>query len=108
MYKISDKIIKVVTKVLKNWKMELATGGKILVEGEIQKGIFLGDSFRLLQFVIKIILLNYIKCKGGFEFTKSLEKINHLLFMDEIENQIGLKIPVEKNKNIQPDCRNGI
>ena len=58
--------------------------------------------------------LNYIlrKCTGAYKFTKSQEKINHLMYMDDIkwyeknENKNGDSYI--NNKNIQPGYRNGI
>ena len=54
--------------------------------GEIQRGFFQRGSFLPLLFVIAIILLNYVprKCRGPYIFTNSQEKINHLMFMDDM------------------------
>ena len=38
--KISDKVIKFMTEAIKNWIVELTTGGKILPVVKIQRGIF--------------------------------------------------------------------
>ena len=50
------------------------------------------------------------KSFGGYEFTKSQEKITHLVYIDDIKlfakNDKELEILVEKN--IQPGYRNGI
>ena len=75
MYKISDKVI--------NY-MELSMGGKCLTEAKIQRGIFHWDPLSLL--VLAMVPLNHIlrKCIGGYELWKSQEKINHLLYMDDI------------------------
>ena len=40
MYKISDKVIKFIPEVMKNWKAEMTAGGKTLAEVKIQRGIF--------------------------------------------------------------------
>ena len=45
MYEISDK-------AMKNWKVELTTGGKTLAEAKIQGGIFQGNAISPLLLVI--------------------------------------------------------
>ena len=40
MYKISDEVIKFIDNTMKNWKLELTAGGKILARVKIQRGIF--------------------------------------------------------------------
>ena len=80
MYKISNKVINLITKAMENWKVELTA------EVKIQKGIFQGDSLLPLSFIIEMIPLNYVlrKCRGGdYKFTKSQEKINHLIYTDD-------------------------
>ena len=53
----------------------------------IQSDIFQGDALSLLLFIIAMMLLNHIlrKCTTGYEFSKSQEKINHLMYMDDIK-----------------------
>ena len=60
---------------------------KSLTEVKIQRGIFLSDALSPLIFVISMILLNHIlrKCTGGYKLTKSQEKINHSMYMDDIK-----------------------
>ena len=67
--------------------MELTAGDKCLSEVNIQRGIIQGDALSPLLFVIVMMPLNHIlrKCTGGNELTKSKEKINHLMFMDDIK-----------------------
>ena len=94
-----------------NWKVEL-TGGKTLAEVKIQKGIFQIDALSPLLYVIAMMPLSYIlrKYTGGYEFAKLQEKINHLMYMDDIkpfeENEKDLETDKNK-KNIQPEYRNG-
>ena len=73
MSKISEKVINFFPKFMENWKVKLTTGGQMLAEGKIQRGIFQGDSLLPLLFIIAMIPLNYLlrKCKGGYKFTKS-------------------------------------
>ena len=57
------------------------------MELQIWSNIFQQDSFSPPIFVIEIIPLNYLlnKCKGSKKFTKSEEKISHLIHMDDIK-----------------------
>ena len=56
-----------------------------LAEGNIQRDIFQGDGLSLLLFIIAIMPLNHIlrKCTAGYKLSRSQEKINHLMFMDD-------------------------
>ena len=54
---------------------------------EIKRGIFQGDSLSPLVFVLALNPLSLIlrKVKAAYEFSESKEKINHLLFMDDLK-----------------------
>ena len=86
-YKISDKVIKLITEAMKNWKLELTVGVKILAEGKIWRGISPGKSF----FAITICNSNdatqshNAEMHWGYKFTKLPEKINHLIYTDDIK-----------------------
>ena len=58
-----------------------------LGEVEINEGIFQGDSLSSEVFVLALILLSLIlkKVKAAYEFSESKEKIDHLLFMDDLK-----------------------
>ena len=66
MCKISYEVIKFIENTMKNWSVELTTGGKSLTEVKIQRRIFQGDALSPLLFVIAMIPLNDIimKCMG--------------------------------------------
>ena len=82
MYKITSKIIKFLTEALKNWKVELTAGGKILAVVKMLRGRFQEGALLPLLLIIAMVPLNYIlrKCT-----TKSQEKINHLMYIDNIK-----------------------
>ena len=65
----------------------LCSGNSEFGEVEIKQGIFQGDSLSPLVFVLALILLSLIlrKTKTAYEFSESKEKINHLLFVDDLK-----------------------
>ena len=87
MYKISHEIINFIEKTMKNWRVELTAGGKSLAETKIQRGISQGDALSLLLFIIAMMPLNHIlrKCTAGYQLSRSQEKIDHLMYMDDIK-----------------------
>ena len=72
---------------MKNWRVKLTAGGKSLTETKIQRGIFQGDALSLLLFAIAMMPLNHIlrKCTAGYKLSRSQEKINHLMYVDDIK-----------------------
>ena len=80
---------------MKKWKVMLCSGNSELGEVEIKRGIF-QDSLSPLVFVLASIPLSLIlrKAKAAYEFSESKEKINNLLFMDDLKlysrSEIGL------------------
>ena len=65
----------------------LYSGNSELGEVEIKRGIFQGDSLSPSAFVLALISLSLIlrKAKTAYECLESKEKINHLLFMDDLK-----------------------
>ena len=87
MYKISHENINFIKKNMKTWTVELTAGGRSLAEIKIQMGIFQGDTLSPLQFIMAMMPLNHIlkKCTAGYKLSWSQEKINHLMYMDDIK-----------------------
>ena len=85
--KISHETINFIEKNMKNWRVELTAEGKIWAETKIQRGIFQRDALSLLLFIIAMMPLNHIlrKCTAGYKLSRSQEKINHLMYMDELK-----------------------
>ena len=84
MYKISDEGINFIEKT---WRVKLTAGGRSLAEAKIQRGIFQGDALSPLLFIIVMIPLNHIlrKCTAGYKLSRLQEKINHLMYMDNVK-----------------------
>ena len=72
---------------MEKWKVMLCSRNSELGEVEIKRGIFQGDSLSPLVFVLALIPLSLIlrKSKEAYEFSESKKKVNHLLFMDDLE-----------------------
>ena len=58
-----------------------------LGEVDIKRVLFQGDSLSPLVFVLALMSLKLIlrKAKAAYEFSRSKEKINHPLFMDDLK-----------------------
>ena len=76
---------------MERWKVMLCSGNIGLDEVQIKRGIFQGDSLSPLLFVLVLILLSLIlrKAKEAYEFSERNEKINHLLFIDDLKLYSG-------------------
>ena len=87
MYLISNKVMEFIEKTTKNWSVELTAEGKSVAEMKILRGIFQGDTLSPLLFVIAMMPLNHIlrECICSYKFTKVQEKINHLMYKDDIK-----------------------
>ena len=92
-------------------RVEVTTGEQSLAEVKIQRCIFQGDALSPLLFVMDINHLRW-KFTAGYKLSKSQEKINHLMYMDDINlfarNEKELEIPTTNCKNISSRYRNRI
>ena len=97
MYKMSREVIKFIEKTMKTWRVELTAGGRSQADTMIDRGIFQGDALSPLLFIIALMPLNHIlrKCTAGYKLSRSQEKINPLMYMDDIKlfakNKKGLE-----------------
>ena len=68
-------------------RIELTAGGRSLAEAKIQRGIFQGDALSPLLFIIAMMPLDHKlkKCVARYKLSRSQEKINHLIYMDDIK-----------------------
>ena len=82
-----ENIKSLLVSSMEKWKVILCSGNSELGEVEIRRGIFQGDSLSPLVIVSALISLSLIlrKAKAEYEFSKSKEKINHILFMGDLK-----------------------
>ena len=86
-YGANEYIIKLLESTMPHWKTILTAGGEKLAEVNIKRGIFQGDSLSPLLFIIAMIPLSEVlkKMTTGYQVKKNGNKINHLMFMDDIK-----------------------
>ena len=87
LFGVAENIRSLSVNSMEKWKVMLYSGSSELGEVEIKRGIFQGDSLSPLVFVLALIPLSLIfkKRKAAYEFSESKEKINHLLFIDDLK-----------------------
>ena len=87
MYKISHEVINFSEKTMKPWKEKLTVGWRSLAEANIQRGTFQVNTLSPLLFITAVMPLNHIlrKCTAVYKLSKLQEKINHLMYMDDIK-----------------------
>ena len=87
MFRVAENIKRLLVNGMEKWNVMLCSGNSELGEVEIKRDIFQGDSLSPLVFVLALIPLSLIlrKAKAAYEFSESKEKIDHLLFMDDLK-----------------------
>ena len=98
MIKVAKNIEGLLRRSMANWRTVLTANGKFLGEVEIRRGIFQGDTLSPLLFVVAMIPLTLLlrKEKMGYRFGEAKQRINHLLFMDDLKLFGGNLEEVEK------------
>ena len=111
LFGIAEIIKSLLMNSMEKWKVMKCSGNSELGEIEIKQDIFQGDSLSSLVFVLALIPSSLIsrKAKATYEFSESKEKINHLLFMDDLKGldslvqtvrvfseDIGMKFGIEE------------
>ena len=83
---IADNIVNLFENSKETWGTELITCNEGLGEVDIWRGIFQGDSFSPLPFVVVLIPLLIILNETDLGYVTSRnQKLNHLLFMDDLK-----------------------
>ena len=84
LYGVSDSVINFLKRSMSKWKVQLTSCGEVLGTVNIRRGIFQGDSLSPLLFLICMIPLTEVLRKVKMGYTLNSIKINHLLFMDDL------------------------
>ena len=87
MFKIANNVQNRLHYVMSFWKDELSSNSQNFGNVEIKREIFQGDSLSPLRFIIGLVPLTLIlrKCKEAYKFSNSKERINHLLYMNDLK-----------------------
>ena len=87
LFGVAENIKSLLVNNVEKRKVMLCSGNSELGEVEIKRGIFQGDFLSPLLFVLALIPLSLIlrKAKAVYGLSESKEKINHLLFMDDLK-----------------------
>ena len=97
---VAENTKKFLENSMNDWKLELTYNGVYLLNLEIRRGIFQGDSLSPLLFVLCMVQLSLVlrKIKFHYEFGDIKTRINHLLFIDDLKlfaksnDQIGSQV----------------
>ena len=84
---IAYNVVELLSESRNNWRTNLFSGGKQLETVDIKRGIFQGDAFSPLLFVIALIPLSMALRESGmgYKLGKAGPTVNHLLFVDDIK-----------------------
>ena len=87
MFGVADNVIDLISRSMTKWRTNLYSNGECLGSVKINRGIFQGDSFSPLLFVIALIPLTHVLRKRGmgYKLEKDGPMINHMLFMDDLK-----------------------
>ena len=87
MFGVAVNVRSFISESMKHWNTELNASQSRHGNVKIKRGIFQGDSLSPLQFVMTMIPLTLMLRKTNifYEVRKKGERINHLLFMDDLK-----------------------
>ena len=93
---VSEQIKHFFSKSMKAWKVDLTCNNQFLDGVVMKREIFQGYSLSSLLFVLCLIPLTLVlvKSEREYQFLSNKDKINHLLFMDD------LKLYAKKEKSL--------
>ena len=87
MFKVADNVHNLIRKSMRSWTVELTSGGEMLGDVTVKRGIFQGDSLSPILFVLAMIPLSVVlnNMEAGFSLGRKGRKLNHLLFMGDLK-----------------------
>ena len=104
-------ITELLKRSMQSSRMVMFSGKNKLGKVNIRRGIFQGDSLSPLLFVVALIPVTIIlrTLKQGYSFGKGKERLNHLLFMDDLKlcgsnDEIGSLMKVVKIMSGDMEC----
>ena len=73
----AKNMISIISNSMVNWKTVLTTGGMALGQVDIRRGIFQGDSFSPLLFIVIMLPLTLVlrKMRAGYKLAKDMKPI---------------------------------
>ena len=73
----AKNMISIISNSMVNWKTVLTTGGMALGQVDIRRGIFQGDSFSPLLFIVIMLPLTLVlrKMRAGYKLEKDMKPI---------------------------------
>ena len=111
LFGVAENIKSLLVNSMEKKKVMLCSRNSEFGEAEIKRGTFQGDPLSPLVFVLALIPLSLIlrKVKAAYEFSESKEKINHLLFMDDLklhsQSEKGLDLLIQTVRVFSEDIR---
>ena len=104
-------ITELLKRSMQSSRMVMFSGKNKLGKVNIRRGIFQGDSLSPLLFVVALIPVTIIlrTLKQGYSIGKAKERLNHLLFMDDLKlcgsnDEIGSLMKVVKIMSGDMEC----
>ena len=87
MFKIANNVQNLLQLVMSLWKVELTSSNQNFGNVKKKRGFFQRKSLSSLLFIIGLIplMLIRIKCEEAYQFSNSKERINHLVYMDDLK-----------------------
>ena len=85
---INEKFQTLLAESMKSWRVELTSGEENLGEVNIKPGFFQGDILSPLLFAVCLLPLAHIlkDAASGYHFANNGQKVNHLLFIDDLKS----------------------
>ena len=87
LFKVYPAVLKFMTIVMSMWKTELFLNNTSLGNVDIRRGIFQGDSFSPLLFIMSLIPLSVLlkRTSLGYKLSSGNVLISHLFYMDDLK-----------------------